>query len=134
MEHTFETPVTKLVIPDDMVRLQKPIFGGKQGQFVKVRRAKEGAKTQLGLYLGDLPLGIVGGIQRDDPSTFHIQYGTANPAIFVFEENQIVYGCESWWGTIKNPDELKEITDGDIQNVWYVQALKQLTEKDAAAG
>lgn len=134
MEHTFETSVTKMVIPDDLIRLAAPVFGGKQGEFVKVRRAKEGAKTQLGLYLGDLPLGLVGGVKRDDPSTLHIQYGRTNPAIFVFEDNQIVYGCESWWGAIKNPDELKEITDGDIENVWYVQALKQLAAKDADVG
>lgn len=46
--------------------------------------------------------------------------------LYVFEDKQIVYGCESWWGEIKSPDHLREITNADIDNVWYVQALKLL--------
>jgi hypothetical protein len=40
-------------------------------------------------------------------------------------------GYESWWGQINSPEELKAITDVDIQNVWYVKALKEMAEKKA---
>lgn len=122
-----EQPITALEIQAGMIRLAKPIFSpAKQGQFVSVRKAGEGEKTKLGLYLGDLPLGVNVGTRKDDPHTLIIQYQRTNPAIFVFDDNQIVYGAESWWGAIKSPEHLREITDGDIENVWYVQALKQI--------
>lgn len=41
---------------------------------------------------------------------------------------------ESWWALIKGPEHLKEITDGDIQSVWYVQALKAMTEAESEHG
>lgn len=50
-----------------------------------------------------------------------------NPAIFVFDLNKIVYGMESRWGIIENEEDLKEITNKDINNIWYVKALKELS-------
>ena len=44
-----------------------------------------------------------------------------NPAIFVPELGKIIFGMESWWGRIKSEEELKDITDGDIENVWHVK-------------
>lgn len=126
--HELKTPASKITVPDDLIRLSAPLFGGKQGSFVKVRKAGEGEKTKLGLYLGDLPLGVAGGVTATGELV--LKYGMTNPAIFVFEDNQIVYGCESWWGQIETPEELKEITDGDIGNVWYVRALKALTTEE----
>jgi len=35
-------------------------------------------------------------------------------------------GCGSWWGAIDNEEDLKDITDSDIENVWYVQLLKKI--------
>ena len=132
MPHKLENPrtIAAIDVPGELIRLETPIFGAKhQGKFVAVRKAGEGEKTKLGLYLGDLPLGVTAGFRPNDPETLIIQYMRGNPAIFVFDDNQIVYGAESWWGAISNPDQLREITDGDIQNVWYVQALRQLEAK-----
>ena len=53
-----------------------------------------------------------------------------NPAIFVFDLNEIIFGCQSWWGIIKNEQELKDISDIDIDNIWYVKVLKSLNEID----
>jgi hypothetical protein len=58
-------------------------------------------------------------------------YFGSNPAIFVPDLNKVIFGYESWWGEIKSPEELREITDDDIQNVWYVKALKMLEAKEA---
>lgn len=60
-----------------------------------------------------------------DPKTFELNCSTTgNPAIFVPELGKIIFGMESWWGRIKSEEELKDITDGDIENVWYVKMLK----------
>ncbi|WP_434510123.1 hypothetical protein [Desulfitobacterium sp. AusDCA] len=96
------------------------------GKFVKVAPCAEEheGKTYLGLFLGDLPLDIS---VSHNPTTKELNLGYfANPAIFVFELNKIVFGAESWWSVIKTEDELKEITQDDIDNVWYVKALKEL--------
>lgn len=98
----------------------------KKGDFVKVRPSAED-KTFLGVYLGDTPIGL-GISYKDEQSTLVIKPGVPNPAIYVPDLKRIVYGMESWWGRIASPDDLKEISDEDISNVWYVQALKAFAE------
>ena len=49
-----------------------------------------------------------------------------NPAIYVFDLQRIIFGAESWWSIIENQEELKDITDDDINNQWYVKALKAM--------
>ncbi len=96
------------------------------GKFARVSPCGEEykGKTYLGLYLGDLP--ISNHISyRDDTKELKVSFHN-NPAIFVFDLNKIVYGCESWWGIIESEEDLKEITKDDIDNVWYVKALKAL--------
>jgi len=58
----------------------------------------------------------------------------SNPAIFLPEFNEIVWGIESWWGVIEKEDDLRQITDKDIQNIWYVKALKAVQEKKDKEG
>ena len=53
-----------------------------------------------------------------------------NPAIYVFDLQRIIFGAESWWGIIENPEELKDITDDDINNIWYVKALKAMYKEE----
>lgn len=100
---------------------QNPHMTG--GQYVSVRPAGEGQRTYLGIYLGELPTALQAGIQGD---TLIFAHARSNPVIFVPEMQQFLYGMESWWGEIKSPEELREITNKDINNVWYVQALKTL--------
>ncbi len=96
------------------------------GKFASIRPCAEEYqnKTYLGLYLGDLP---VGHHISHNPETKELRISFhCNPAIFVFDLNKIIYGCESWWGIVENENDLRRITDKDIDNVWYVKALKQL--------
>lgn len=51
-----------------------------------------------------------------------------NPAIWVPDQNRIVWGMGSWWGIIEKEEDLKKITNQDIENVWYVKALKALAD------
>ncbi len=101
--------------------------GNSVGKFAMIRPCGEEyeGKTYLGLYLGEMP---VGHIISHNPNTneLNVSFST-NPAIFVFDLNKIVYGMESWWGIIESEEDLREITDNDIDNLWYVKALKELS-------
>ena len=99
------------------------------GKLVKIRPCGDeyGDKTYLGIYLGDMALGSSVSIEDDKIQcnlTFH------NPAIFVPELKKTIFGCESWWGEIKSEEELKEITDEDIDNTFYVALLREQFKKE----
>lgn len=103
----------------------------KIGKFASIRPCGEEYKdkTYLGLYLGDLP---IGNYVSYNPETKELDVSFhCNPAIFVFELKKIIYGCESWWGIIKSEEDLKKITNTDIDNVWYVKALKEISKGEA---
>jgi len=99
------------------------------GKFCKIRPVNDNDdnNTFLGLYLGDLP-SIISTTHNNDTGILTNRLRT-NPAIFVFALNKVVYGYESWWGVLESEDELKNITDQDINDVWYVKALKSLQKK-----
>lgn len=95
------------------------------GKLVKIRPCgKEyGDKTYLGFLLGDLPFMLY---ITHNPETLELSCSTTgNPAIFVPELGKIIFGMESWRGEIESEEELKDITDGDIENVWYVKMLEE---------
>jgi len=114
----------------------RTLFGGSCGTLVSVRPCGEkyGKKTYVGILLGDLPLET---IVVYNPETKELEVsGFNNPAIFVPELKEIIWGVESWWGEINSEEELRQISDEDIQNVWYVKMLKEVAErkpKDNAA-
>ena len=107
------------------------MYSRRIGELVKIRPCAEEykGKTFVGILLGDLI------------TSPHISYNNetkvlninamTNPAIFVPELNKIVYGYESWWGEIKDKNDLSDIniSDEDIENVWYVKMLKTLYNK-----
>jgi hypothetical protein len=102
----------------------------KIGDWVAVRPCAEECegKTYLGVMIGDLPISPM---VRYRPTTGELLFAMRdNPAIWVPDLNRIVWGMESWWGVIKDPDHLRKITNEDIENVWYVQALKALSATD----
>lgn len=116
-------------------KLVEPILRkDRHGKFVAVRLSgDEDKRTHLGIYMGDMPniSMTVARVEEDGHLVMRIERNEfGNPAIYVPALNQIVYGMESWWGTLNSPDDLKQITDQDIDNVWYVQALKSLTEEE----
>lgn len=104
----------------------------KCGDFVSVRPCGEeyGEKTYLGVFLGDIAQTSMVSFNRESG---RLQFSLAmhNPAMFVPDLGKIIYGCGSWWGKIKDEESLRTITDLDIDNVWYVKALKHLSEDPA---
>lgn len=109
------------------------------GDTVAVRSCKKehGDRTRLGILVGFVPIHSSVRLEREegkeDVGKLVFEHTGDNPAIFVPELREVVLGCECWWGRIKDESELRQITDGDIQNVWYVKALKELAARDAAA-
>ena len=104
----------------------KQLMMGRAGSLVKIRPCNKeyGGKTYLGLYLGNQPWSQT--VSYNNKSG-ELTVGMAtNPAIYVFDLQRIIFGAESWWGIIENLEELKDITDDDINNIWYVKALKAM--------
>ena len=127
IQYPIEVEEIKLLEP----RMGLPsLLGAKPGRYVSIRpvaKQYEG-KTFLGLYLGEFPVNLIVTFRPKDKRLTMMSRG--NPAIFVPDLDKVVFGFESWWGEIKSPEQLKQITNEDIQNIWYVKALKQLTEQD----
>lgn len=121
----------KSVKVDDLFRDRNSptSLGGKCGDLVKVRPcAKEYKnKTYLGILLGDLPYGPVVTYNKENGELKVTSYG--NPAILVPAVGKIIWGCESWWGHIEKEEDLKDITDKDINNTWYVKAIRERIKK-----
>ncbi len=100
------------------------------GTPVKVRPCKEEyeGKTYFGILIGDVPLHI--GAEIDKEGNLNITRQMHNPAIFIPELKDIVYGVSSWWGEIETEEELDQlITDDTIKNVWYMKLLKDIGVK-----
>jgi hypothetical protein len=100
------------------------------GSWVAVRPVTDNPdqKTYLGVYLGELPLKSA--VPAYHRKTQELQFMVmTNPGIFVPDLSRVVYGYGSWWGLIKGPDDLKKITNQDIENVWYVKALREMAAK-----
>lgn len=120
-------PVTINGIQQYQAKYNRPNFTGNEvGELVQIRPCADEYlnKTYLGIYLGDFPLNVCAFLEKDTGILKLLPH--SNPAIFVPDLKKIIFGCESWWGTIDSPEQLRQITDEDIQNVWYVKALKEL--------
>ena len=89
----------------------------------------DGKTTYLGIYLGEMAVENIIALHKKE-GILVIQ-PHMNPAIFVPDLNRIIYGYESWWGEIESEEKLRTITDEDIQNIWYVKALKEIGERAA---
>jgi hypothetical protein len=101
------------------------------GKLVKVRPCGKEfkGKTYLGILVGDAALSSSVSMKED---SVVCSWSHFNPAILVPDLGEIIYGCESWWGELGDED-LSDITDQDIENVWYVKMLKASLSKTGEA-
>lgn len=100
------------------------------GTPVKVRPCAEkyNNKTYFGILIGEVPLSLHSSI--DEEGNLTVSRSMYNPAIFVPELKEIIYGCGSWWGEIETEEALeKVITDETIENVWYMKLLKGVKDE-----
>lgn len=130
-------PVTKVDVRFGYPRVRDPVFGkDRKGKFVSVRPAgdEHKGKTLLGLYIGDLCAPSIS-VEGDDTLVIgEPGFLSGNPAIYVPSLGQIVYGFESWWSVIESEEQLRDITDHDIDSVWYVRVLRSMTSEKPKSG
>lgn len=95
--------------------------------WVAVRPVGEryGGKTYLGVYLGDIATSV-GCAYHEESGVLFPRVGMHNPAIYVPDLDEVIFGHSSWWGRIKGPEDVAQITDADINSVFYVRMLKSL--------
>lgn len=95
--------------------------------WVAVRPCEEefGGKTYLGVMIGDIALSVMARYDRES-GVMSITPGMLNPAIWIPEKRAVVFGCGSWWRRIKTQEDMGQISDADINNVWYVRAMRDL--------
>jgi len=131
-KHEFKKP--RIVNGIEIEDIRLPPLSVEIGGSVAIRPSSDEYedKTYLGIFLG--------GIARIESTAFNtvektiIIYNREHPAFFVPKLKKIIFGFESWWKPITNIDTLKEITDEDIQNTWYVKALKEIDGSDKQDG
>lgn len=119
----YPIQVKKIKFPNNLIA--KNYWNGKIGDWVAVRPCNEKykGKTYLGILLGELPVGSGCTYSKKKELEFYLHL---NPAMYVPEIKDIIFGCGSWWHVLKKPEDLKKITKKRINNVWYVKALKEL--------
>jgi hypothetical protein len=127
-EITFPLTVDKIQFSKTPAFLDKCVLGGKCGDFVAVRpcAGEYQGKTYLGILLGEIAESTL--VQYDDARVLRIEPSLHNPIIFIPDLLTVVRGYESWFKRIRSKEDLSVITNQDIQNVWYVRALKSLQE------
>ena len=120
----IEYPITVSKIENNEISFAG--LGHECGALVKIRPCAEEYqnKTFIGIYLGDLPMGISSSYNEETQVLTNRAF--TNPAIFVPELKNIIFGAESWWCEIRPGDDVSDITDENINNQWYVQMLKKL--------
>jgi hypothetical protein len=115
----FSTPLTV-----KSVKIQTRSFKKEQPcKYVAIRPVGD-EKTYIGILIGEVTLSV-GGLYYIEEKEIYISH-TLNPVIFIPDLMKVVFGIESWWCVISTSDDLKQITDADIQNVWYLKALKSI--------
>lgn len=110
----IEYPITVTSI------IQKPInntpLGSTIGTWVSINPCGEEYKNQtyLGILIGDLPLQTFVSFKENTGEL--IVDTMKNPCIYVPALKKIIYGAESWWTEIDSPEDIKDITNKDIDN------------------
>lgn len=118
----IEYPIVVNAIEQKPIDYSDILYKSYVGKPVAVRLCNND-KTYLGLFLGELPSSSTISLNKENVLTVNHMM---NPAMFVPELNKIVFGYESWWKILENEKNFKEISDTDIENIWYIRALKSV--------
>lgn len=128
-ESTLPEPITITGFSTRGTKAWNPsmLFGGRCGDMVAIRPVarEHGDRTFLGILLGEIAQGVSLARRKSDGALIY-DMGWHNPAVFVPDLDTMIFGNASWWSLISSPDQLREITDADIESVWYVKALRQI--------
>ena len=128
--HYFDDQIPYPVEVASARTIGSPVFvgdGPETGALVCVKPVDEkyGGKTHLGIYLGQMIAGTMAISYCPELKLLStiLHY---NPAIFVPEIREVIWGCESFWKVIDSEEDFEEISNEEIENLWYIKALKKL--------
>lgn len=123
---TIEYPIVVNGIHRDEIDVIQPSLMDPLAKWVAVRPVEEEykGKTYLGIMLGDIATHVSCYFNED--GILSIGLAGHNPAMYVPDLNKIIWGYGSWWREIKTEKDLQKITDKNINNTWYVRALKEI--------
>lgn len=123
----IEYPVTINGIHHEEVDVVMPDLFNSNTKWVAVRPVgkKYVNNTYLGVFIGEIATSVSCRLNRD--GILSIGHAGHNPAIYVPDLHEIIFGMASWWKELKSPEDLKKITNSDIENTWYVRAMKELS-------
>lgn len=130
-EIKFPVQVKEIVFGPETAYKTDDIFPtANVGDWIAIRPCGEeyNNKTYLGIFMGNIALSSSASYSTEQVLTF--RYTHHNPAIYVPDLKKIIFGIESFWGKIDSPEKLKHISDFDINNIWYIKALKELSKND----
>lgn len=103
--------------------IKQPEAWGLSFEPVKIRLCRDD-KTYFGILLGEFPWMTNASFNREDGK---LKISTANnPCIYIPALKEIAFGCESWWSRLKPGEDVTDITDGDIENTWYVKLFRDM--------
>lgn len=111
----------------EKLNIKQPSAWGIQFKPVRVRLCEDN-RTYFGILLGEFPW-MTRASYSDDTGELEIST-TTNPCILIPELNRVVFGAESWWGVIKPGEDISDITDDDIENVWYMKLLRSMNKEE----
>lgn len=111
----------------EKLNIRQPSAWGIQFKPVRVRLCEDN-RTYFGILLGEFPW-MTRASYSDDTGELEIST-TTNPCILIPEINRVVFGAESWWGVIKPGEDISDITDDDIENVWYMKLLRSMDKEE----
>lgn len=124
LTHVKMSGIKKIAHPTNRPLKPEGLFV-KCGDLVSIRPVDD-ERTYLGVFVGDLALGSTIKILDD---ALICEWSGYNPAFYVPALKQVITGASSWWGRIDTEEDLRQISDLDIQSQWYVQALQQISDR-----
>ena len=112
-----------VTIPTVTYPKQPLIKVADERQLVSVRPASDNpdGKSYIGFLIGSVATGTKLSVTDDEVIIENVGH---SPAMYIPELGKLVYGYESWWSTIESEDQFREITDGDINDQWYVKLFR----------
>jgi len=128
-EIKYPIEVSDIEIDEHFQPVEQPLTA-KTGDWVAVRPCAEkyGDKTHLGVMLGDM---IQMPMARHNPETKVLSLmAIHNPAMWVPALKTVIWGSGSWWRVIDSPDDIRDVTDDDINGTPYMRALGAEVERE----
>lgn len=122
----FESRYIEYPLTIDGIEITQPRAHRIEFAPVRVRLCNDN-KTYFGILLGEFPWITSASLKKDDSKLRVFTHN--NPCILIPDKRSIVFGAECWWQRIVPGEDISDIVDEDIENVWYVRLIKEIQKR-----